>query len=289
MLAQGTSEARALHVFDTKGTAAGAAAAARAARQAGVRIVLGPLFEPEVRPVVAVAGRNLPVLSFSNDAALRESGAFVLGLTAAQLVSAVLRYAASRGIRSVAVGGATTGWGAQVRAAAIDAAKAIGIEINPVPENEAPTMPGAEDRLPDAMLLSDTVGLVRMAPALMASGIQPLAAFSGFDLSNDTLRALEGTWLAAPDPARFSAFARTFEDRVGSAPGVIAGLAYDAMTCVQQMRLSGGVDRSALLAAAGFKGVCGTVHFREDGSATRSLAMLQIRNARLQAITPPET
>jgi len=283
MLAQGTSDARSLRVFDTKGTPAGAAVAARAARQAGVRIVLGPLFEREVRPVVAVAGRDLPVLSFSNDAALRESGAFVLGLTAAQLVSAVLRYAASRGIR------ATTGWGEQVRAAAIDAAKAIGIEINQVPENEAPTMPGAEDRLPDAMLLSDTVGLARMAPALMASGIQALAAFSGFDLSNDNLRALEGTWLAAPDPARFSAFARTFEDRVGSAPGVIAGLAYDAITYVQQMRLSGGVDRSALLAATGFRGVCGTVHFREDGSATRSLVILQIRNARLQAITPQET
>ncbi|WP_428332308.1 hypothetical protein [Novosphingobium sp.] len=289
MLAQGTTGAKQLLVFDTMGTPAGAIAATRAALRAKARIVLGPLLAGEVPGVVGAAGKAVPVLAFSNDAALRESGAFVLGITAAQSVTAVMRYAAGRGIRRLAVGG-TGAWGAQVAAAAHDAARALNVEIVAMPgENPAqlPHMSSAGDGQPDAVLMADIAALAEFAPMLKDQGIQMLGAFSGLDFPSDTLRNIEGTWLAAPDPAGFAGFAHAFEDRNGSPPGIITALAYDAVQIVQQMRAIGGVDRSGLLAAPFPGGACGTVRFREDGSAARSLAILAVTNAALHVIAPP--
>ena len=280
-LAQRTTGAKQLLVFDTAGTEAGAIAAAKAALHAKARIVLGPLLTTEVPGVVRVVGPAVPVLAFSNDAALRESGAFVLGITAAQNVTAVLHYAAGRGIRRLAVGGAGT-WGAQVSAAARDAGRALNIEIVALPGANS-----TDDALPDAVLMSDIDALAQMAPTLTAHGIQMLGAFPGLDFPTDTLRSIEGTWLAAPDPAGFAGFARAFEDRNGSSPGIITALAYDAVNIVQQMRAIGGVDRSGLLAAAFPSGACGAIRFREDGSAARSLAILSVTSAALHVIAPP--
>jgi len=281
MLAQGTTGAKQLLVFDTMGTAAGAIAAAKAALHAKARILLGPLLASEVPGVVGVAGTAVPVLAFSNDAALRESGAFVLGITAAQSVTAVLHYAAGRGIRRLAVGGAGA-WGAQVSAAAHDAGRALNIELVALPGMNA-----SDDALPDAVLMSDIDALAQMAPTLTAKGVQMLGAFPGLDFPTETLRSVEGTWLAAPDPAGFAGFARAFEDRNGSPPGIITGLAYDAVHIVQQMRAIGGVDRSGLLAAAFPGGACGAIRFREDGSAARSLAILAVTSGALHVIAPP--
>jgi outer membrane PBP1 activator LpoA protein len=63
--------------FDTAGGAGEAAAKALAA---GAGLILGPLLSSEVPAVqAAVAGRPVPILSFSNDAAAAGSDVFVLG------------------------------------------------------------------------------------------------------------------------------------------------------------------------------------------------------------------
>ena len=281
ILAQGAGDIRQFHVFDTLGTPEGAIAAAKLARHGGARILLGPIFAAELRGVVAVAGPGLPVISFSNDASLRESGAFVFGITAAQIVTTLLRYAAGRGVRRVAVAvGGAGGWNAQVAAAAGDIARALGLELVTLPG-------GAASGQADAVLISDGDQLAGIGPAFARSGVQVLGAVAGLDLPTETLRALEGAWFAAPDPAGFASFARAFEERVGSPPGLITGLAYDAMHIVLQMRMGGGIDRSALLAATGFNGVCGNVRFREDGSAARALAVLAVKNAALVSVAAP--
>jgi ABC-type branched-subunit amino acid transport system substrate-binding protein len=284
MLAQGPGEAKQFRVFDTLGTPEGAIAAARLARRGGARILLGPIFATELRGVVAVAGPGVPVISFSNDASLRESGAFVFGITAAQIVTALLRYGAGRGIRRVAVApGTAGGWSVQVAQAAAEAARPLGLEVVTLPAlwGEA-----GSNSLPDAVLITDSDQLPSQGPALTKKGVQVLGAITGLDLPPETLHALDGAWFAAPDPAGFASFARAFEERVGSQPGLITGLAYDAMHIVEQLRMGGGVDRSALLAATGFKGVCGDVRFREDGSAARSLAILAVKSGNLASVAP---
>ncbi len=287
LLAQGTGDARQFHVYDTLGTPAGAIAAAKVARRGGARILLGPIFARELPGVIGVAGAEIPVISFSNDASLRESGAFVFGITAAQIVTTLLRYGAGRGIRRVALApNVAGGWSTQIAAAAAEAARPLGLELVALPALWARPAAGGSDRLPDAVLMSDSDQLTGMGPAMTQKGVQVLGAIAGLDLPPETLRALEGAWFAAPDPAAFAGFARAFEERVGSPPGLITALAYDAVRIVQQLRLSGGVDRSALLAATGFPGVCGNVRFREDGSAARALAILAVRNGNLAGVAP---
>ncbi|MEO6093879.1 MAG: penicillin-binding protein activator [Novosphingobium sp.] len=285
-LAQVATQRDAFRVFDTGGTPEGAAAAGRAARNAGVGIVFGPVFGREVPAVLRALGPGIPVVTFSNDAALIESGAFLLGLTARQSVTAALAYAAGRGIRRVAISGPVEGWGAQARAAALAAGPALGLECTQLAAGATSLagVSGSGDGLPDAVLCSDPAALIALAPQLAAQGVQALAAFQALDLAPDVLARLEGAWIAAPDPARFAGFARAYELRNGSAPGAIAALAYDAANIADQLRRSGGTDRSALLAPNGFKAISGDIRFREDGSAARSLAILQVSAGGLRTV-----
>ena len=290
-MAQGASERGAMMVFDTGSTPEGAAQAAAAARKAGAALILGPVFSRDVRSVLAAVGGAVPVVTFSNDAGLLESGAFLFGITAQQVAASIVGYAARRGVRRVAVGGPVEGWGSQVRSAVAVAATSLGIDSYQLPPGDSIQVPslaaGGGDGLADAVLLPTAADALRMAPMLAAQGVQLLGAFQGLDLTPDALAALDGAWLAAPDPERFSRFARAYETRNGTRPGLIAGLAYDAAGIAAQMRRGGGVDRSALLVGEGFSAVCGDVRFREDGSATRALAVLAVANGGLRAVAVP--
>lgn len=284
-MAQGAIDARTLKVFDTLGTPEGAAAAARAARKARASVVVGPVFASEVGAALGVLGGAEPLIAFSNDAQLVDRGAFLMGLTAPQLVNAIMGYAARRGVRRFAIGGTNEGWDGQVRAAATVTGPALSVAVSAFP-GFAAMVDAAGEGLPDALLMPSVAALLEAAPAAAANGVQLLAALPSLDLSADTLRRLEGLWLAAPDPAPFAAFARAFEARNGTRPGLIAGLAYDAMRIVAQMRASGGADRSALLVPSGFKAVCGDLRFRDDGSASRALTIMAAGNGELRIVAP---
>jgi hypothetical protein len=276
LLVQGASEKGALLVFDTGGTPEGAAVAAKQALKRKVALICGPVFAAEVRPVIAAVGGRVPVMAFSNDAGLLESGAFLLGISAAQSVSAIMRYARSRGIRRIAVQAGSNGWSGQAAMAAAAAAAAIGVEIVSAPANPGQLLALADNDRPDALLMGTGSDLANAAAALRGSGLQLLGAFQGLDYATEAVAALDGAWLSAPDPVAFGNFARSFEARNGSAPGTIAGLAYDAAAIAATLRRGGGIDRSGLLAASGFKGVCGDVRFRDDGSASRAMAILAV-------------
>ncbi len=238
--------------------------------------------------MLAIVGSGLPVVTFSNDLALLERGAFLLGITAGQVVAAILAYAARRGVRRIAIGGSPDTWGEQARAAAMISASSLGLSSYLLPAGElkqlGPAASSSEDALPDAVLMTSAADMLSMAPAAAAQGVQLLGSPLDLDLDPDELRVLDGAWLAAPDPARFAGFARTFEDRNGSPPGTIAGLAFDAVNIVQQVRLGGGLDRSGILAADGFRAVCGDVRFRDNGSAARALAILTVANGGLRTV-----
>ncbi|MDO6413604.1 ABC transporter substrate-binding protein [Sphingomonas sp. BIUV-7] len=281
-LAQG-KDTKALMILDTGGTPSGAAAAAQAALKRGARLILGPLASAEVAPVVTVAG-GVPVLAFSNDLALRESGAFLLGVTADQAVAPLLRYARSRGIRRVALLPGTDAWGVQVAAAATAAAQREGMDLAMAPTGAAlgGFLRGAS--APDALLASGD--LVTAAAAVGDSGVQLLGAFAGLDAAPAALAQIEGAWLSAPDPSGFRTFSEGFEQQNGVAPGVIAGLVFDAVTIAQSLRRAGAMDRSALLAGRVFEGVCGAVRFRADGTAARAMAILAVTKGRYLLAAP---
>lgn len=250
--------------YDTGGTPAGAAAAAALAIRRGAGLLLGPLASAEVRPVVAAAAGRVPVIAFSNDEALRESGAFLLGITATQSVGSILGYARRRGIRRVAMLASATPWGLQATPAAQRIAGDLGLDLAVVPV-AAPAALASRD----ALLVVDG-GTAFTAAGAVPAGVQLLGTHQALDAAP----APEGAWIAAPDPAGFDTFARDYEARNGGRPGLVTALAFDGAGIVKALRSGGRTDRAALLATQSFPGVTGALRFREDGSAARALSIL---------------
>ena len=87
----------------TLDTAGGAGEAAAKAMAQGAGLILGPLLGSDVPAVqAAVAGRPVPILSFSNDAAVAGGDVFVLGFQPGQAIARVIAYARSRGVERFA-------------------------------------------------------------------------------------------------------------------------------------------------------------------------------------------
>jgi hypothetical protein len=85
-------------VKDTQGDPETAALAARAAIADGAGLLLGPLTAPEtaaVAPIATAAG--IPVLAFTNSAALARPGVWILGISPAQQVRRLVRSARAQG------------------------------------------------------------------------------------------------------------------------------------------------------------------------------------------------
>jgi branched-chain amino acid transport system substrate-binding protein len=87
----------------TLDTAGGAGEAAAKAMAQGAGLILGPLLGSDVPAVqAAVAGRPVPILSFSNDAAVAGGDVFVLGFQPGQAIARAIAYARSRGVERFA-------------------------------------------------------------------------------------------------------------------------------------------------------------------------------------------
>lgn len=263
MLAE--TDAAALTVVDTGGTAAGAANAARAAVKRGAAMLLGPLSAAETRAVAAAV--TVPVVALTNDAGARSGSAFVFGITPAQATAAILGYARSRGVRRIVAVDDGTPWSQASVAAARVAEADLGLTI--VPVSGATIPPGVEG---DAAFVPGSA--VAIAPVLKNRGMQLLATMQTLDYRPDALTALEGAWIASPDPAKFATFASAYAARNGGRPGAIAALGNDAALIAKALRDSDQMTREGVLREAGFDGVTGPVRFRSDGSCARDFAIL---------------
>jgi len=275
-LAPQDAKAEAIMAFDTGGTPEGAATAARQAVKRGARIILGPLFSAETAAVIAAVGGGFPVLSFSNDESLIGGGAFLLGVTATQSVSALLGYARRRGVRRVVAYGGTSLWSRQGLAAAQRSKAALGIELSelPAPLPAGQTLLAAlkqlgKGDLPDAVLVTDgAADLIAAARALDGSGVQLLASEPATDAA-----AISGAWAAGSDPSTMVEFAKRYQERFGALPGSLAALAFDGSALIRSLQAGGTVDRAALSSASA-NGITGPIRFRADGGAQRELAIL---------------
>ena len=260
--------------FDTGGTPAGAAAAAARAVKARCALILGPVTAEEAR---AVGNAPVPVIAFTNDAAVASSGAYVFGLTPRQSVSAVLRYARSRGIKQVVALGDGSAWSVAASAAADALQGELGVDVRSITVASGAPLPAIGDA-PDAVLATGMdEPVLAAARGLKDTGVQLLATVQALDHRPSALAALEGAWLAAPDPKAFGDFSSDFEAKVGGTAGALAALAYDAAGIAKRLRASGMIDRAVLLGTESFPCVTGAVRFRTDGSCARELAILVAR------------
>ncbi|MET0309950.1 MAG: penicillin-binding protein activator [Sphingomonas sp.] len=265
--------------FDTGGTAAGAAAAAAKALKQHPAMILGPLLAEEVPAVSSTVARRVPIIAFSNDAVLRQPGTWIFGITAGQVTSAILRYARGRGVKSVAVIDDGSPWSVAAALSAGQMESELGLAIRVLEVKSGQPLPTAGDA-PDAVLLPGSgEAVLAAARNLRDTGIQFLGTLQGLDHRPQALEALDGAWIAAPDPNAFGTFASEFAARNGGNPGTITALAYDAAGIVNTLRGNNVLNTQGLLDGKGFHGVTGPVRFRTDGSVARDFAILVARKA----------
>ena len=216
--------------YDTGGTPAGAVEAAEAALEEGAKLLLGPLFSDSVAAVGPVAKRaGVNVIAFTNDRAAAGQGVFVLGHHVEPQIRAVIAYAGTRGIRSLAVLIPTGRFGAQAAVAADSAARETGIRVHEIAAyaDDVPSIDRAVRRLArydgrkaalkeyraalqrrgdaeSAAILErlknrDTMGEVGFDAILVPSGSSPVYAIAArlpyYDIPSDRVRVLGiSTW-----------------------------------------------------------------------------------------------
>ncbi len=266
--------------FDTGGTAAGAAAAAAKALKAKVALILGPLTSEEVPAVSSTIAGRVPIISFSNNSVLRAPNTWIFGITAGQVTSAILRYARTRGVKSVAVVDDGTPWSAAATLAAGRMEAELGLTITLLRVDQA--LPA---EAPDAVLFPGSgEAMLAAARRFKVSGAQLLATLQGLDHRPAALETLDGAWIASPDPVAFGTFAAEFEARNGGGAGTITALAYDAAGIANALRKAGTLGGEGLLDSKGFNCVTGPVRFRTDGSVARDFAVLVARAEGYEAV-----
>lgn len=108
-------------------TTDGSDVAANHAVADGAKIILGPLLGENVKEVQPVAKTSgVPIVAFSNDAALAGAGTYVMGYQPSQEISRVVTHASSKGMKRFAALVPSGSYGKRASAAFMAAVKAAG-------------------------------------------------------------------------------------------------------------------------------------------------------------------
>ncbi len=297
-----------LRVYDTAGTAEGAALAANQAVGDGARIIVGPLFGQAASAAgQAVAARGVNVLTFSNNPAIAGGNVFLLGNTFQTSADRLVRYAASQAKGDIYIvhaddGAEITGRDSIQRAIAANGARLAGTSSFPLSQqgviSEIPNISRAyrESGASSIFVTSGTSGaLPFLAELLPENGIDTeVAQFIGLQrldipTSALSLKGLQGAWFALPSPDQTARFNARYQAAFGSLPSPVAGLAYDGVAAIGALVAQGNSDAlttSALTQGAGFAGVYGPFRFFPNGTNERGLAVAQIQNNQVIVIDP---
>lgn len=297
-----------LRVYDTAGDASIAQAAALKAVNDGAKIILGPVRSGPSNAVgLALANRNVNVLSFSNNTSIAGGNVFVLGPTFENSANRMAGFAARNGKTNILTVHAQNVAGEAGRTAIANAlatttalsAGTVSYEfsqqgvVNAVSE----VRDMAESSGADAIFLtSNTSGALPLLSQLLPeAGVDPLETqFIGltrWDIPAQTLDlpGVQGGWFAMPDPALTGQFTDRYAAAYGTSPHPIGGLAYDGIAAIGALVSQGNSDAltaSGLTQSAGFNGVNGIFRLRADGTNERGLAVATIRDKQVVIIDP---
>lgn len=306
-----------LKLYDTGGTAEGAARAAEAATADGAALIIGPLLSRSVSAAGPVARRaGVPMIAFSTDSAVAGGNVFLIGFLPEGEMERMASFTASRGFRNYGAMAPSTLEG-QVVLSAFE--RAVGqnggdivvteryrqtfAEIEEAAKRYATTHNGyAESRPIQAVLLADGGQSLSSAAAYLPHYEIDLreTRLIGIGKWNDasTLSdpSLRGGWFAGPDPRLRDQFAKRYQGAFGDAPHALASLGYDAMAAAGAMLAEAKRNNSpypfvprSLVAPEGFVGVNGVFRFRPNGLNERGLAVLEVRENGLKVIDPAPT
>ena len=280
---------------DTGGSPDGAKRAAESALQAGATLIVGPLLGGEV-PAVAEIGRaaGVPLLSFTNNAAVAAPNVFTLGILPQTQVDRLVGFARGKGARRFALVAPDDLYGKIIE----DAFRAVvgggGGQVVAV-QRYAGTMDGVSNavkRVAEAGGGSDAIVLAGNGDNLLIAATfvpfhdidltktQVLVATVGWDdprLQQEA--ALFGAYIAAPLTAKREEFTQRFKLTYGKDAPLLASLGYDAAALAIAAIRDGGETglAAALTNPSGFEGYDGVFRLRPDGTNQRILPILQFQ------------
>ena len=297
-----------LRVYDSGGSAATAAAQAVKAVDEGAGIILGPVYADAASAAgLAVRGRSVDVLSFSNNPTIAGGNVFVLAPTFDDTARRLARYAAAQGKRNIVVVHGTDTSG-QLGNAAIQRALAAGparvagaVPYDLSQQSVIATIPRIRETVTnsgaDAIFFTSTTAgalplLTQLLPeAGVSSATAQFIGLTRWDIPPQTLElpGVQGGWFALPDPGKSRTFASRYAATYGGAPHPIGGLAYDGIAAVGALVGAGksnALSGAALTQGAGFQGVGGIFRLRADGTNERGMAIATIQNSQVVVIDP---
>ena len=300
-----------LRVYGTAGNAQTAATQAAQAVNDGAKIILGPLYaETANAAAVAVAGKNVNIMSFSNNPTIAGGNVFVLGQTFQNTANRMVSYAKSQGKDRIVVAHAQDlagqlGANAVKSAIAANGATLAGSVDYPlsqqgvvaaIPKIKAAVDNGGANAV--FMTSPSASALPLLTQLLPEAGVNPsVTQFIGltrWDIPAPTLDlpGVQGGWFALPDPASTGAFKSQYNAAYGKNPHPIGSLAFDGMAAIGALVKSGksnALSTAAITQGAGFKGANGVFRFRKDGTNERGLAIATIRDKKVVVISNAPT
>lgn len=275
-----------------KDTGSGATMAAQDALQNGSGLILGPLFSDDTKSVAPLATqKGVATVSFSTDTTAAIGTTFLMGFVPQSQIEQIVDFAASRGLRRIAVIAPRDTYGDAVAASFYSHMQLRGLTNGGVIRYDAASVPDAVQladlkRAPlDAVLIGAAgTKAAQISAALSAQGmttqiVKRLGTGLWDDPATTSRPELQGAWYAASSPVMRSRFERRYLETYGVTPPRLASLAYDATALAVVLSKTGkGYGRSALTSPSGFAGIDGIFRFRADGMADRGLAILEIQN-----------
>jgi len=286
-------------------TALGADAAARKALADGNKLFLGPLLGEDVRAVTPPAeAAGVPVIAFSNDAAVAGDDVWLLGFSPAQSIDRIVRFARSKGLTRFAGLIPPGVYGRNASSMLIRTAEAAGGSVVAMqsyqrsPSSLAAAVRAISKEKFDAVLIADS-GRIAMASAPLirkaeGAGVRILGTeLWNTEPSLNNSPAMAGAWFASVDDALFGQFATRYRARYGRMPYRLASLGYDAVLLTVRIakdwKLGDRFPADALSDPGGFAGVDGAFRFARGHIAERALAVHQLGPGGGTIVSPAPT
>lgn len=289
-----------LRVYATAGNPAQAANAAVTAVNDGAKIIIGPLYgEAAAAAGVAVAGRNVNVLSFSNTPSIAGGNVFILGPTFQNSANRLVQYSIRQGTTRFLVlhGENVSGQnGRDAISAAVErnGGQVVAVESYPLSQQGIFTSTRrivSSVRQSGAQAVFSTAGanadLPIVATAIPEAGVDTTTTrFIGLRRWDTVpqlfaLPGLQGGLFAMPDQSTSALFANRYAATYGEQPHPLAGLAYDGIAAIGALIAAGNDDaltKAALTSPQGFRGTDGAFRLLSNGMNERALSVATLQD-----------
>ena len=293
-------------IKDDRGTTDGARVVASAAVTEGNKLLLGPVFGEATKTVGSIARpSNIPVISFSKDAAAASKGVYLMGFVPQNDVRRIVGFASGRGKKSFAALLPATSYGTIVEANLKSAAAQTGGQViavekynsdpNSIKNSVAAVVTKVKQGIVNTVFVPESgPAATSLAAAFKSNGVSPAQVQllgSSLWINAPILRDpnFSGAWFPAPDLAGHQAFVVRYKAAYGAEPSLSASLAYDAVSLAAGLTSRFGEEaftEKVLTNKNGFKGVDGIFRFLTDGLNQRALAVYQVEREQLGVISP---